>query len=248
MIIGHRGASAVEAENTLEAFEEAISAGADGVEFDIRLTSDGYAVLMHDPDVARTTDGSGLVRSMTLAEVRRLRIRRSDGALTSVPTLAETLASLSGRVLVDIEIKNIPGQPDFDADGEPAVVAALAAIQKAAYSGALMLTSFNPFSLAAARRLDPQMITGLLIDKDVDAFGALAYAHSEGHAWLLPHMASVISGGRALIEAAHALETRVGVWLTDDPEQARALFALGVDAVATNDPAALAKVHRGGAE
>src|SRR6266480_6507973 len=58
VVVAHRGASADEAENTLPAFEAAVRAGADAVEFDVRMTADGVAVVMHDPDVSRTTDGS----------------------------------------------------------------------------------------------------------------------------------------------------------------------------------------------
>ena len=61
MVVGHRGASLEQPENTIEALEAAIDAGADAVEFDVRMTADGHAVVMHDPDVSRTTDGTGLV-------------------------------------------------------------------------------------------------------------------------------------------------------------------------------------------
>jgi glycerophosphoryl diester phosphodiesterase len=79
VVVAHRGDSTHVAENTVEAFESAIELGAEAVEFDVRMTSDGVAVVMHDADVARTTDGSGLVRSMTLERVRRLRIELAGG-------------------------------------------------------------------------------------------------------------------------------------------------------------------------
>ena len=70
MVVAHRGASIEQPENTIEAFEAAIDLGADAVEFDVRMTADGHAVVMHDPDVSRTTDGTGLVSEMTLEEMR----------------------------------------------------------------------------------------------------------------------------------------------------------------------------------
>ena len=239
MIVAHRGASATEAENTLVAFEAAIRAGAEAVEFDVRMTADGHAVVMHDADVARTTDRSGLVRSMTLREVKRLRIRTSDGGATEVPTLDESLELLSGRAFVDIEIKNIPGQPDFDADGEPAVEATLTSLQRSGFSGGVLLTSFNPFSLARSRILAPDVPTGLLTQRDVDVVAALGYAYEQEHPWLLPCTENTLAAGEAFVAKAHGYGMRIGAWLTDDPAEATALFSMGVDAVATNNPAVL---------
>jgi glycerophosphoryl diester phosphodiesterase len=107
-VVAHRGDSAHVAENTVEAFESAIELGAEVVEFDVRMTSDGVAIVMHDADVARTTDGSGLIRSMTVEQVGRLRIELGGGGAAGVPTLEDTLRVLSGRAAADIEIKNVP--------------------------------------------------------------------------------------------------------------------------------------------
>ena len=96
IVVAHRGASVEQPENTIEAFEAAIEAGADAVEFDVRLTADGVPVVMHDPDVSRTTGGAGLVSEITVAEIRKL----------GIPTLEEALACLAGRVAADIELKN----------------------------------------------------------------------------------------------------------------------------------------------
>ena len=71
-IFGHRGFSTEYPENTMLAFRKALAAGADGIEFDARLTADGQIIIMHDPTVDRTTTGTGKVRDMTLAEIRRL--------------------------------------------------------------------------------------------------------------------------------------------------------------------------------
>ena len=113
MVVAHRGASIEQPENTIAAFEAAIDAGADAVEFDVRMTVDGHAVVMHDADVSRTTDGNGLVSEMTLEEIRTL----------GVPTLEETLGCLAGRAAADIEIKNLPGEPGFTSDREAAAEA-----------------------------------------------------------------------------------------------------------------------------
>lgn len=70
--MGHRGASAYAPENTLEAFELAIKMGADGVELDVHLSRDGEIVVAHDERVDRVSNGSGLIKEMTLSEIKKL--------------------------------------------------------------------------------------------------------------------------------------------------------------------------------
>lgn len=233
--MAHRGASAEVPENTFAAFELAVARGADAVEFDVRLTADGVPVVLHDPDLARTTDTVGPVGGVTVAELARVRIRGGH----AIPTLAETLRSLSGRIAVDIELKNIPGEPDFIPDGEPLVEATLEAIEASGFVGPVLLSSFNPASIAHARRLAPDLPTGLLTSTDVDADAALAFAAAEGHAWVLPFVRTVAAAVDGYPERVHAAGLRLGTWITDDPAEALALFEAGVDAVATNDPGAV---------
>ncbi len=240
LVVAHRGASAVEAENTLEAFEQAITAGADVVEFDVRMTADDVAVVMHDPDVSRTTDGAGLVRDLHLAELKQLRIPTRNGGSAEIPTLEEALVCLSGRAAVDVEIKNIPGEPDFDGSRELAVDATLRALDAVAFVGTVLISSFNPLSIAYAHTAAPDVPTGLLTTDEVDARTAFIFAREQGHGWVLPFVEAVRAAGPALADEVHAAGMRLGVWITDDPLTAVALFQIGVDAVATNHPAAIA--------
>lgn len=239
LVVAHRGASAEEAENTLPAFERAIAAGADAVEFDVRMTADGVAVVMHDGDVSRTTDGAGQVRDYTLGELKDLRVRTADGGETEIPTLDEALRLCSGRVGVDVEIKNIPGEADFEGDREAAVEATLRALDDTAFTGFVLISSFNPFSLAHSRQLAPDVPTGLLTIPTVEARVAATFAHAEGHPWVLPFIEAVHDAGAGFADEVHGMEMRVGVWLTDDPDVAVGLMRQGLDAVATNDPATI---------
>jgi glycerophosphoryl diester phosphodiesterase len=238
-LIAHRGASAVEAENTLDAFEAAIDAGADAVEFDVRMTADGAAVVMHDSDVGRTTGGRGLVRDLTLDEVKGLRIR-TTGDTAEVPTLTEALRCCSGRAGVDVEIKNLPGEPDFEPERQLAVEATLSALDEVSFSGSVVLSSFNPLAVAHARRLAPDVLTGLLTDVDVDPAATIAYAAAEGHAWALPFIGGVLDSAEQVASEAREAGVLLGVWITDVPAEAVRLWTAGVDAVATNDPRSLA--------
>jgi glycerophosphoryl diester phosphodiesterase len=239
LIVAHRGASAELPENTVAAFDRAVEVGAPAVEFDVRMTADGRAVVMHDADVDRTTNGSGLVRDLTLDDVRSLRIEGADGSTHAVPTLHDALASLSGRAAVDVEIKNIPGEPDFDPERQAAVEALHAALDDVAFVGPVIVSSFNPLAIAASRALRPEVPTGLLTEYSVDTPAALAYASAEGHPWVLPFVGKVREAGEAFPRAVHEDGLLLGTWLTDDPAEAVAMFRSGVDAVATNDPRAV---------
>jgi glycerophosphoryl diester phosphodiesterase len=244
LVVAHRGASVAQAENTLPAFEAAVAAGADVVEFDVRMTADGVAVVLHDPGVARTTNGTGLARDLDLRELKRLRIRTADGSLTEVPTLAEALGALSSRAAVDIEIKNIPGEPDFDGDREAAVEATLDALDSVAFVGSVLISSFNPLSIAFARASAPDVPTGLLTTEDVEPRVALGFARDQGHGWVLPFAEGVLRAGSSVVDEAHAAGIRLGTWITDEPGTALRLWRAGVDAVATNDPATIVAARR----
>jgi glycerophosphoryl diester phosphodiesterase len=240
-VVAHRGDPGGGGENSLPAFARAIEAGADAVEFDVRVTRDGVAVVMHDPDVARTTGGAGLVRELELAELKALRIQGGPEGPAEVPTLLEVLRLCSGRAGVDIEIKNIPGEPDFDPDGERAVEATVRDLHDARYSGPAIVTSFNPFSIARARQLAPEVPTGLLASYDVDARAAATYASEQGHPWVLPFVDRVREAGEGFPAEVHGAGLRLGTWVEDDPRGAVELARWGVDAIATNDPATIVR-------
>ena len=98
-LVGHRGAMGLEPENTLRSFRRAVEDGADAIELDLRLSADGHLVILHDGDVARTTNGRGEVARMTLAEIREL--DAGDGE--HVPTFHEVLDAVD--VPIQAEIK-----------------------------------------------------------------------------------------------------------------------------------------------
>lgn len=101
LVIAHRGASAVEPENTLRAFARAIEMGAQMIELDLHRTRDGHVVVIHDDDISHTTNARGRVSQLTLEEVRTADAGKGE----RVPTLQETLALTRGRVQLYLEIK-----------------------------------------------------------------------------------------------------------------------------------------------
>lgn len=111
IVVGHRGTKYLAPENTIAAFDKAIAIGARAIEMDVRMTKDGEFVIMHDPFVNRTTDGSGLVSQMTLAEIKALDAGgwfSPEFAGERVPTLREALRAVKGRAAVDIDFKAGP--------------------------------------------------------------------------------------------------------------------------------------------
>lgn len=239
IVVAHRGAPLVEPENTIPAFEAAAAAGADAVEFDVRLTADGVPVVMHDAAVDRTTRGSGLVRDLTVEALGRLTIATPGGGETRVPTLEAALAALSGRTGVDIELKQLPGEPDFEPEADRLVGATLRALDAVAFVGPVLLSSFNPLALDAVRRMSPGFPIGLLTDPSVEASVALDFASAQGYDWVLPNVVRVVEAGEGFATRAHGAGLRVVTWNTEDPAVALALWRSGIDAVATNDPAGL---------
>src|SRR5690606_1072668 len=107
-VVAHRGARLVEAENTLRAFLLALAQGADALETDLRFTADDQLILFHDPTLERMTEGAGLVREHTLAELQRLRTRRPDGTLVDdrIPTLAELIEATGSQTPLLLELKD----------------------------------------------------------------------------------------------------------------------------------------------
>ena len=217
----------------MASFEEAIALGAQIVELDVRLSSDGVLVVMHDPVVDRTTDGTGFVHELTAAELASLRV----GPDATVPTFAEVLEAASGRAALAVEIKNIPGEPAYDPAGEPIVAAVHAELERAAFDGVALVISFNPSSIEASKAIAPDVPTGFLTTDLVDPREALAYAVAKGHDMVLPGTWASIPAGESFPEEVHAAGRRAGTWTVDDPETLRMLLDRGFDAVASNDPA-----------
>ncbi|MDA7520954.1 glycerophosphodiester phosphodiesterase family protein [Verrucomicrobia bacterium] len=105
-VVAHRGGALLgPPENTLPAIEKAIEVGADLIEVDIRQTSDGHLVLMHDETVDRTTNGRGRVDRLTLGEIRALAIKHEGKGIIRVPTLKEALGIMKGRIDPDLDYK-----------------------------------------------------------------------------------------------------------------------------------------------
>ena len=157
--IAHRGASSAAPPNTLAAFEKAVELGADGIEFDVHLSADGVPVVIHDFTVDGTTDGSGRVAEMTLAQLEQLDAGSSfDPAFAGerIPTLVQVLETCGNRLLLNIELKDLSLR---DSGLERAVIAQ---VEQRGLGNRVILSSFNPFSLRRAKKIAPRIPVGLL--------------------------------------------------------------------------------------
>jgi glycerophosphoryl diester phosphodiesterase len=225
LIIGHRGASADAPENTLAAFGLAVAQGADGIELDVQLSADGWPVIMHDRDVARTTNGSGMVSRLTVAQLRELDAGDGQGA----PTLDDLFEMLGPQALYNIELK------DFGWRSRGLEAAVADRIEAHHLQNRVLVSSFNPLSVRRARRELPRTTpVGLIRDTGLRRYTYLLADGEADH----PHHSLV---DEAYMAWARQKGFRVHVWTVDDPAEARRLVALGVHGVITNKPGFIRK-------
>jgi glycerophosphoryl diester phosphodiesterase len=233
LVLGHRGASHAEPENTLAAFAKARALGADGVELDARRTSDGWVVVHHDPHVV----GFGLIVDHPYTELR--------AAHPEIPTLQEALDECFGMI-VNVEIKCLPWEPDSDTPDRfvvRAVIELLRANASVSITDAIV-SSFDLAAIDACHERAPELATAWLTSgQEISAAAPIALEH--GHEWLNPDRDAALRAAPDDVAAARKSGVRVSVWTVDEPAEIATLAAVGVDAIITNVPdvaiAALAK-------
>ena len=246
LVIAHRGAAGDAPENTLAAFELALAQGADGVELDVHLSSDGVPVVIHDFRLERTTSGRGRVRKHSLPELRRLDAgswfnrrhparARAQYAGLRIPTLAEALAWVRERrcfAYVEIKQGRIP-YPGIEAK-------VLRAIDGAGVRELSIIISFNHATLKRLRRLDPEIPLGIDFTRPLLA---LHRARLLRATTVVPHWAFA---SRRFLARAHRAGVRVLVWDLDQTQWMRRKIADGVDGIMTRYPAKLTEIAGGG--
>ena len=224
VIIGHRGAGTsdgVSSENTIESANEAILEGADVIEVDARRTADGVVVLMHDAKVDRTTDGFGCLGEMTFEEVAAL----DAGGGARVPTLAEFLDEIRGRVHIEVKLEDADVCPADDA--ETLTDAVLADVVDA---GAIDRVTLSSFSIDVGRRVvatHPAVAFALLTTRTRDVDRAV----DEGSAAVHFEFASITD--RAIRRARRA-GLRFEVWTVNGATDLLEALEEGVDGVITD--------------
>jgi glycerophosphoryl diester phosphodiesterase len=230
-VVGHRGAAGLAPENTLEGLGEAARLGARAVEFDVKLSADGVAVLMHDDTLDRTTDGRGPAAAASARALCRLDAGAWFGAAwrgARVPTLAEALdLVLARRLQADIEIKPSPGR---EVETALAVVAEIDRRWPRRRRPPL-LTSFSRLALAAARGAAPDRPRGLLVWERPEDWERAARDLDCG--WVLVADRFVTRAWAAAIRRAGF---GLGIYTVNKPRRAATLLRWGAQAIVTDRP------------
>jgi glycerophosphoryl diester phosphodiesterase len=220
--IGHRGAAALEPENTLRGIGAAIGHGMDYVEIDVRRTKDNKIVVIHDDKVDRLSDGKGYVCDMTVPELKKLDFGKGE----KIQTLQEVIAFVKGKCKLAIEIK------------EPTTEVAVAEIiEKNKFEEDCYVISFFHTSVKMIKAYCKKLHTGVLfVGEPVNMAEMVKSANAEiafaNHNYITPQVVSKL----------HNAGLKISVWNCDTKEDIKCMARMKVDAISSNQPDLLEKV------
>lgn len=237
-IIGHRGSASTCPENTIVSQEVARRGGAVWIEDDTHPTLDGVPIVMHDDNVDRTTDGSGPIRSHTLAEIKALDAGSWFAPIfagTRVPTLQEQLADLrirGGSLLLEIKSEHSVEETRKIYE----------AIRAENMTERVIIQSFTTVDLERMYQVAPELPLGLLTSNiDSDVVGTCKRLHLTHYN---PNAASVFKNP-GVVKTLHSIGVAIYVWTPDTPADWQKLVDLGVDGIITNRPIELVGYSKG---
>ncbi len=240
LIIGHRGYRGKYPENTLAGFKAAIDAGADMIEFDVRLSLDGHPVVIHDALLERTTDGAGPVCAKPLRELKKhdaggwFHPRFKDETL---PTLDEVLGLVNKRVLINIEIKVDANQSCNSYEGiEEKVMDSVLRHNVCDY---VLVSSFNRNILEKLRLMKDPPAIGVLSEFGEEKEGLAACRTLDAFSWHPYYLAL----DKEQVAWAHENGFKVICYTVNEPADIRKLIEMGVDGLFTDDPVAAKKTR-----
>lgn len=242
LVYGHRGAPVELPENTLEGFARALEVGADAIETDVHLTSDGHVVVFHDASAGRTCGTDELVAKSPLDRVRAWNAgkthAKADGVVFRVPTFSEALEAFP-HTFFNVDVKP---------RSKEAVLAVVRAVHMHRAEERVRLTSFHADNVREARRAG-YPCTGLGLSEVLSLYtlptALLERLAPRGNAAQIPtHQGPLRLDGARFIAKCQSLGVRVDYWTIDDADEAARLLARGADGLVTNDPRTVVPVAR----
>ena len=228
VVLGHRGAMGHAPENTIASFERGVALGSDAIELDVHLSRDGHIVVMHDQTVDRTTDGSGRIDDLTLAQIKELDAGSSFSSEfrgEPIPTLEEVLAWAKGKTELVIEIKGHPvPQPGL-------LEQVIAKLGESGMTDRAMVISFHHPTVALAKQIDPHLATGILYSAFLhDTVGISRTVRADS---VRPSAGYWTAD---LVREVHEAGVSASSWTANDRETMTRLLDMGVDSIGTNFP------------
>jgi glycerophosphoryl diester phosphodiesterase len=248
LVHGHRGARAMRPENTIPAFNYAIDAGVDFLEMDVAVTKDNVLVVSHDPhmnpEICTGPHPGIAIHEITLQELRQYDCgtlknprfpKQQPVPGTRVPTLDEVLSlSTRGNFRFNIETKSYPDHPELTPPPDVFSKMMLEEIRKHKLESRVIVQSFDFRTLHAMKRLAPNIRLAALWETGVRPFVEIA---REGEAGIISPYYPLVTPEQ--VKASHAAKLEVVPWTPNTPEDWQRLIDAGVDAIISDDPAAL---------
>lgn len=236
-IYAHRGFSGKYPENTMLAFQKAVEIGVDGIELDVHLTKDNEIVIIHDEDIKRTCDGEGLVKDMTLEELRKYDASASFRGVygfCGIPTLREYFELVKDTpVITNIELKT--GVYEYPTIEKRVIDM----VREFGLSDKIIFSSFNHFTVKRCEEIAPEIKRGFLTGDWLYDFGKYTAERNVQccHPW---H----VSLSEETVKEMHEAGCEINTWTVNEYEDIRKLSAWGVDSLIGNFPDRMIEVLR----
>ena len=229
IVLGHRGARGEAPESTLPGFTYAASLGLTAVEFDIHLTKDDHLVVIHDATVDRTTNGTGAVADLTLAEIQALDARSIHEDWPEpcfVPTFEQVLDAVKSFATLEIEIKK-----DTPERIERVIPKVLEQLANSGYAGTAIITSFDTYPLELVQQQEPERPRGFIGAWDTPEYLETALRLGATRACI-----NNTTGTPEIVQAARDKGLYVNGWPTNTPEALATLQEWQADCACTDHP------------
>jgi glycerophosphoryl diester phosphodiesterase len=237
VIFAHRGACALAPENTISSFQLAVTHQADAVELDAKLSKDGVVMVIHDPTLERTTNGTGKVNEHTLAELKALDAGSKFNpkyAGEKIPTLEEVFEAVGKQVLVNVELTNY-SSPKDDLIAKVAEV-----VKRQNMQERVLFSSFLPRNLKMMKELLPDTPVALLcLEGLAGMFSRSVFLTNVSPAIIHPYLADVEP---LYVRLEHRRHRRVHVWTVNAEQDIKHMLAMHVDGIFTDDPQKARKI------